>query len=243
MPLVLGIETATQWCAVALWTERGPIASRSFINSMELSRRLVPTIENLIGDEGLTPEDLTGIAVSIGPGSFTGLRIGVATGKTLAQALGIPIVGVETMDVIALTYEALVHAGTRLAVTLSARKGQYYVRWYEPPNCPQDRTIFVLTTDELREQLAESRAGVLLLGDAALNEGLPGTGMPILEGAHRPHALNVAYLAWPRLIAGESDDLMKLAPLYVGLSAAEERRTGRPPESITQEPKPNHETA
>lgn len=225
MPLVLGIETATPWCAVALWTDRGPIASRSFINAMELSRRLVPTIENLLGDEGLGPGDLTGIAVSLGPGSFTGLRIGVATAKTLAQALSIPIIGVETMDVLALPYDALVRSGTRLAVTLSARKGQFYVRWYEPPTCPQDRTIHVMTTDELRESLAESRASVLLLGDAPLMLGLPGTGMPILEGAHRPHALNVACMAYPRLAKGESDDLMTLVPLYVGRSAAEERRT------------------
>lgn len=226
MPLILGIETATNWCAVALWTERGPLASRSFINAMELSRRLVPTIQSLIADEGLGPKDLTGIAVSLGPGSFTGLRIGVATAKTMAQALGIPIIGIETMDVIALPYQTLVQAGTRLAVTLSARRGQYYVRWFEPPACAQDRTIEVLTTDELRERLAESKAGVLLLGDAALNEGLPGTGMPILEGAHRPHALNVACMAFPRIVKGETDDLMALAPLYVGRSAAEERRTG-----------------
>ncbi|HEY3411434.1 MAG TPA: tRNA (adenosine(37)-N6)-threonylcarbamoyltransferase complex dimerization subunit type 1 TsaB [Armatimonadota bacterium] len=228
MPLVLGIETATQWCAVALWNENGPLASHSFVNAMELSRRLVPTIEALLMDEGLTPEDLTGIAVSIGPGSFTGLRIGVATAKTMAQVLNIPIIGVETMDVIALTYEPLLLAGTRLAVTLTSRRGQYYVRWYEPPTCPEDRTIEVLTTNELREQLALSHAGVLLLGDAALNEGLPGTGMPILEGAHRPHALNVAYLAYPRIVRGESDDVMTLAPLYVGRSAAEERRSASP---------------
>ena len=228
MPLVLGIETATRWCAVALWNERGPLASHSFVNAMELSRRLVPTIEALLREEGLTPEELTGIGVSIGPGSFTGLRIGVATAKTMAQVLSIPIMGVETMDVIALTYESLRRAGTRLAVTLTSRRGQYFVRWYEPPQCPQDRTVFMLTTDELREQLALSHAGVLLLGDAALNEGLPGTGMPILEIAHRPHALNVACLAYPQLARGESDDVMTLAPFYVGRSAAEERRASPP---------------
>lgn len=228
MPLILGIETATHWCAVALWNDRGPLASHSFVNAMELSRRLVPTIEALLSDEGLKPEDLTGIAVSIGPGSFTGLRIGVATAKTMAQVLGIPIIGVETMDVIALTYESLRRAGTRLAVTLTSRRGQYYVRWYEPPTCPEDRTIHLIDTEELREQLALSKAPVLLLGDAALNEGLPGTGMPILEGAHRPHALNVAYLAYPRFARGESDDLMTLAPFYVGRSAAEERRMPTP---------------
>jgi tRNA threonylcarbamoyladenosine biosynthesis protein TsaB len=223
VPLVLGIETATPWCAVALWNENGPLASRSFINAMELSRRLVPTIQSLLADEGFGADDIAGIAVSLGPGSFTGLRIGVATAKTLAQALSVPIVGVDTMDVLALPYDTLVRAGTRIAVTLSARKGQYYVRWYEPPMCTEDRTILVMTTDELREQLAESSANVLVLGDAPLWEGLPGTGMPILEGAHRPHALNVAYLAYSRLAKGESDDLMKIVPLYVGRSAAEER--------------------
>jgi tRNA threonylcarbamoyladenosine biosynthesis protein TsaB len=218
--LVLGIETATRWCGVALWNDDGPVASRAFVNHMELSARLVPTLQSLLADENRDLNDVGGIAVSIGPGSFTGLRIGVATAKTLAQATGKPVVGVETLDALALPYTPLAACGTRLAVTLAARRDQYYVRWYGD----DDRTIHVATTDELREQLALSANAVLVLGDASLQAGLSGTGLPILSGAHHPHALNIAAMGHRRLAAGDSDDLMLLVPLYIGRSAAEERR-------------------
>lgn len=221
--LVLGIETATEWCGAALWSSAGPVASRAFMNHLQLSRRLVPTIEALLCDEGYGVSDLDGIAVSLGPGSFTGLRIGVTTARTLAQVAGVPIVGIETMDALASLTGALRRAGTRVAVTLSARRGQYYVRWYGNPDRPEDRAIRLLTTDRLREELALSLDPVVLVGDAPHLDGLPGTGMPISDNANYPHALNIAYMGYRRLDRGERDDVMALAPLYIGRSAAEEK--------------------
>jgi tRNA threonylcarbamoyladenosine biosynthesis protein TsaB len=214
---------------VALWDDAGPVASRAFVNHMELSARLVPTIERMLSEEKLALTDMHGIAVSLGPGSFTGLRIGVATAKTLAQVAGLPVIGVDTMDSVALPYEPLARGGTCLVVTMSARRGFYYVRWYSRGECDTDRTIRMLSTDELRERLALATSPVLLLGDAALREGLTGTGMPILAGAHHPHALNAAYIGHERLVKGEIDDPLTLTPLYVGRSAAEERREGYRP--------------
>jgi tRNA threonylcarbamoyladenosine biosynthesis protein TsaB len=222
--LVLGIETATEWCGVALWNEKGPVASRAFINHMELSRRLVPTIQSLLHEESLTLADVDAYAVSLGPGSFTGLRIGVATAKTLAQAMDRPILGIETMDGMAAMTEALRRTQTCVAVTLAARRGQYYVRWYGHPEEPMDRTIHLVATDRLREDLALSEQPVVLIGNAPRHEGLPGTGMPITDSIHYPNALTIANMGYRRLKRGESDDLMTLTPLYIGRSAAEEKR-------------------
>jgi tRNA threonylcarbamoyladenosine biosynthesis protein TsaB len=222
--LVLGIETATPWCGVALWDESGPVAARAFVNHMELSARLIPTIKSLLAEEGRIVNDLGGVAASIGPGSFTGLRIGVATAKTLAQAAGKPIVGIETLDAMAFPYEPLIACGTALAVTLTARRGEYYARWYGG----EDHSIRALSRDRLREELALASIPVLVLGDAALKDGLSGTGLPVAPSAHLPQALNVAAMGYRRLAAGDSDDLMSLVPLYIGRSAAEERRDGAP---------------
>lgn len=217
--LVLGIESATNWCGVALWDDAGPVASRAFVNHMELSARLVPTIQRMLREEDLRFADLGGIAVSTGPGSFTGLRIGVATAKTLAQAAGLPIAGVGTMDAMAAPYGTLLECNTRLVLTLSARRGQFYVRWQDA----EEGGITVATTDELREALAMSDLPVLVLGDAALKYGVSGTGCPLPAVAHYPRAINVAALGHARLSRGDSDDLMALVPLYIGRSAAEER--------------------
>lgn len=218
--LVLGIETATNWCGIALWDDSGPVAARAFVNHMELSARLIPAIQTMLTEEERTFSDVQGLAVSIGPGSFTGLRIGVATAKTLAQAAGLPIVGIQTMDAMALPYGPLVECGTRLALTLSARRDQYYVRWQGS----DDDVIRIMATDELREALADSTRPVLVLGDAALKAGISGTGRPISAAANHPRALSVAALGHERLTRGDTDDLMSLVPLYIGRSAAEERR-------------------
>lgn len=209
---------------MALWGDDGPVASRAFVNHMELSKRLVPTIQTLLHEEDRTLAHVDAFAVSLGPGSFTGLRIGVATAKTLAQATGKPIIGVETMDALAATTEALRGAGTLVAVTLQARRGQYYVRWYGRPEQQQDRAIRAMSLDELREELALSEAPVVLIGDAPRREGLSGTVLPISDAIHFPNAMTMASLAHRRLLGGEADDLMALTPLYVGRSAAEEKR-------------------
>lgn len=217
--LVLGIETATNWCGVALWNDEGPVAARAFVNHMELSSRLIPTIQSMLAEEDRQFGDLGGLAVSLGPGSFTGLRIGVATAKTLAQAGGLPIVGVGTMEAMSVPYGPLLECRTKVALTLSARRDTFYVQWLGEG----DASISSLSTDELREALASSDRPAFVLGEAALKSGVSGTGCPIPASGHYPSALNVAALGHARLSRGDSDDLMSLVPLYVGRSAAEER--------------------
>ena len=100
--LVLGIDTSGEYCSVGLAKGDAILGEVSEKTPQAHSDKLIPFIDKLLKENNLKIQDVKGIAVSIGPGCFTGLRVGVATAKALAQGLEIPIVGVPTLDMIAL---------------------------------------------------------------------------------------------------------------------------------------------
>ena len=99
--LVLGIETSTQQSAVALGTEQGILGGTVLSTARPGDEVVVPAIEYLLRLSKTSPSSLSGIAVGLGPGLFTGMRVGLATAKSLAQSLQIPIVGLASLDVVA----------------------------------------------------------------------------------------------------------------------------------------------
>ncbi|MCX6375956.1 MAG: tRNA (adenosine(37)-N6)-threonylcarbamoyltransferase complex dimerization subunit type 1 TsaB, partial [Armatimonadetes bacterium] len=118
----LALDTTTDVSSIALADESGIIAEYNFAHRMDLSRRLMPNIVALLTDCGMEMKDVEAIGVSIGPGSFTGLRIGVVTAKTLAQALSIPIAGVVTLDLLAHQFDYLPDAV--ICPLIKVRKGE-----------------------------------------------------------------------------------------------------------------------
>lgn len=135
------------------------------------SQRLMPLIISLFTQSGIDKESLSGIAVTIGPGAFTGVRIGLATAKGLSQGLGIFVIGVMTLD-------ALAEAGSFypgfICPVLDARKGQVYTALYEGGSGKLQRIepAAALTPAELSERLKDYRGEILFLGDALDNGGL-----------------------------------------------------------------------
>jgi tRNA threonylcarbamoyladenosine biosynthesis protein TsaB len=99
--LALAIDTSGDVAGLALATESKILAELSFRQKMDLLKRLVPNIDRILADSGKTRADLDGIIISLGPGSFTGLRIGMTTAKSIAQVLEKPVAGVPTLDVLA----------------------------------------------------------------------------------------------------------------------------------------------
>src|SRR5690554_5899592 len=98
--MILALETATSLGSVALWDER--LVGEYTLNIKRThSERLMPAVVRILADAGLGPSDLTAVAVSSGPGSFTGLRIGMMTAKTLAWSLNLPLFGIPTLDALA----------------------------------------------------------------------------------------------------------------------------------------------
>lgn len=162
--LFLALDTTTTVCGVALGDEQNVLAE-AFLNVRKThSERLMPLIVSLLEDAGLQKESLEGVAVSMGPGSFTGLRIGVATARGLAQGLEIPVVGVRTLDALA---EACPFFHGLICPVLDARKDQVYTALYrggeEGPHVAEEATA--LSLRELLVKLESRHEEVLFLGD------------------------------------------------------------------------------
>ena len=125
--LLLGIDTSTFFGSIALTDSDKVIAEHNVNLKTTHSERLLPGIKNLLQETGFTLKQINAIAITIGPGSFTGLRIGLSTAKALAAATGKPLIGVSTLDVLA----AGVFAGEGLiCAVLDARRGELYTALY-----------------------------------------------------------------------------------------------------------------
>jgi tRNA threonylcarbamoyladenosine biosynthesis protein TsaB len=127
METVLGIETSTVMCSVAVVDEAGRAVERSIREPHAHSEKLLTIVQEVLTASGLRVSDLSAVAVSIGPGSFTGLRIGLSTAKGLCYALGVPMIAVPTFEAIAAAVVADRPDVHRVAVVADARQGDCYV--------------------------------------------------------------------------------------------------------------------
>ena len=126
--MLLAFDTATPHVTVALHDGTEVVARWDSDESMKHGEMLAPGIERVLGEAGITADDLTAIAVGIGPGPFTGLRVGLVTARTLAMVQGVPVHGVCTLDVLAA--EALDAGLTDFAVATDARRKEVYFAEY-----------------------------------------------------------------------------------------------------------------
>ena len=131
---VLGIETSTAVCSAGLADESGPIAERSVVESHIHSEKLLTLISELCEERKIELQKLDGVAVSIGPGSFTGLRIGLSTAKGLCYAVGKPLIAVPAFESSAEAFFLSHPKIKRVAVIADAKQGDYYMGGYEKTN-------------------------------------------------------------------------------------------------------------
>ena len=230
---ILAIETATLVSSVALATVDTLLAEITLQTKKTHSELLMPHISKILYMAGVQKTDLKAIAVSIGPGSFTGLRIGLATAKTLAYALKIPLVGVPSLA--GMAYGCPV-PGVILAPMLDAQKGNVYQALFEWKNGQMEEIMpaTVMSIDEVIIQLAQCSKPVLMMGEAAVlhREKIKQAGEPLVLAA--PHVIiqragSLAGLAHRLLEGGTQHDVMGLEPLYIRRSEAEvlwEQRNG-----------------
>ncbi len=125
--LVLGFDTSTDRCALALGRLDGDAVTLEAQADFDAPRaalsRLLPTVSDLLSEQGLEPDDISVVVVGLGPGSFTGVRIGVSTAKGLACGLGVPLYGVGSLDAVAWRFAG--REGT-LGVLMDAMRGEVY---------------------------------------------------------------------------------------------------------------------
>lgn len=220
--LVLGIETSTPQASVAIGSEQGVVASALVSRGASYNEFLLPAVGFCLDQAGLGYRNIGGIAVSLGPGLFTGMRVGVATGKALAQALSVPIVGLGSLDLLA--YEVRYSPKTICAV-LDARRDQVFHALYRSsPGGIQRMSDYRL---EFPQRLAvglESRPEeVLMIGNGALVHSEIFEDVAVVELGTMQHAFPTARalveLSLPRFFREDFDSLYDLKPLYLRRSA------------------------
>ncbi len=219
---LLGVESATLSGGVALLDGDSLLGEITLNIAITHSERLMSAVDRLLADCGLAPADLDGLAVSVGPGSFTGLRVGIATVKALAMALDLPVAAVPTLDALA---SRLPFADAPVCPILDARKGEVYLSLYRWRDGGMAREWDYLA---LPPELAAARldAPVILQGDGieACRPWLDRLGAEarVAPAAQRmPSAASVAGLGRAVLSAGAGVGADSLAPLYLRPSEAE----------------------
>ena len=226
--LVLGIDTATSIASVGLVSDGSVLSEESTSAVTSHTETLLPLILRVLDRAKQTLADVQGFGVSIGPGSFTGLRIAVGTVKGFAYALGQKIVGVSTLEALART---ITDWEGDIRPVLDARKGEVYTALFRrQPNGELDRlSADLVVSPQLFFQRLD--AACLFLGDGIEKYGeflqeRCGSKIHLLPfRAYHPQGGVVAHLAWEKLRQGEADNIGALAPLYVRRPDAEFKRT------------------
>jgi len=161
--IVLGIESATARAGVALASDGVVVASAQVTRGPRHAEILVPGLKFVCEQAGIALDDVDAIAVDVGPGLFTGLRVGIATANGLAQALGLPMIGVSSLDLLA---HAMRHAGNDIVSVIDARRSEVYAARYGVTADGLKRVMepTVLPPADLLDQLRET-PDVVLVGD------------------------------------------------------------------------------
>jgi tRNA threonylcarbamoyladenosine biosynthesis protein TsaB len=221
---VLGIDTSTPCGSVGLVDEDRIVADHILNIPVTHSERLLSSVEEVLREAGYTLEDMDGWALSIGPGSFTGLRIGVSAVKGLAFATGKPVAGVPTLDILA---SQIAPTPYLICPVLDARKGEVYTALYryEDGNFPGRLSPYQACRPEalagqIREKTIFIGDGVKTYGDLLRNH-LPSLAVFPVSSLHLPYGSTVACLGLDLLRRGKELDLAAFTPIYVRPSEAE----------------------
>lgn len=216
--LILALDTSGDVCSVALSDGDRCRAEYNFRHDRRLIERLPGAVQFVLSDAGVKMNDVEAFAVGLGPGSFTGVRVGVTMAKVWAMTAAKPVVGVSSLDVLA---EPLRYTGLPLVCIAPTRHTESVAAFYAagsatplaPPAVLANAAIITLAQD------ATQRKKLLLAGEITqkVHDAAPPTdgegNVTVLVAS--PLASAVARLAYARLLRGESDSTDTLVPLYV----------------------------
>lgn len=223
---ILGIDTATKVCGVAVINEEQLIVEKFLNNQRTHSQNIIPLIKQAVKEAGIEPKELGGIAVTKGPGSFTGLRIGMTVAKSLAQVLNIPVIGVSTLKTLALN---VLGVPGLICPILDARKKQVYAGVYYDREGKLEilEEPMVIAIEDLLSNLKKIDREVTFLGDAVpvyssvITEILGPKALFAGKINSLPRAAAAAELGMALLQKGVFDEPLGLTPFYIRASEAE----------------------
>lgn len=214
--MLLAVDTSTVWVGLALYDGTQVVSEEIWQTHNHHTVELAPALAGLISRSGISIKELSALAVALGPGSFTSLRIGLGLIKGMAYALHLPVVGVPTLDFLAASRPV---RDLPMAAILQAGRGRLAVGWYhnQAGSWQADGDACVMTVEDLaqsiheptlvcgeltaegRQTLSRKRKNVVLTSPA--------------QSLRRPSFL--AELAWRRWQTGRVDDPVSLAPIYL----------------------------
>jgi len=214
---VLGLETSTAVCSVGLYRHGAPELEQSIQESHIHSEKLLTLVQHVTGTAGITLQQLDAIAISIGPGSFTGLRIGLSTAKGLAFALDKPLVAVPTFDSIAESGRQWHTAVKSLVVLIDAKKDEWYGREFRIVDAVAEAVGELAITDlgAVVRRLKNESSTLVLTDKVSELRRIVG-GEVQVEDVH-PYCRGsvVAALGAKKAAAGEFADVAALEPQYL----------------------------
>lgn len=229
---ILAVDTATQTCSVAITEDQYPIAEITLTRNQTHSKHLMDMIHHACHLSAIPVSDIDGFAITKGPGSFTGLRIGISTLKGLALTLKKPIVGISTLDALAFQFA---DSPIPVYALLDARKKEIYVSDYHFT----DGKLISKTDEQVMPPeilLSHIEVRSLFVGDGALvyksliekilgrNAIFPRSSKNIIT------ASSVAFLSLKRFMQNDTDDIVTFVPRYIRKSDAEIKKNTNYPE-------------
>lgn len=221
MSLILCIETGTDICSVGVARDGELISLRESDEGRDHAKKVGVFVDELLRETGISPDELDAVAVGMGPGSYTGLRIGVSFAKGLCYGLGIPLVAVGSLDAMAAVAIEDNDAGILdvdnwenavLCPMVDARRMEVYTRLYDTKgNALSDVTAEVVTEQTFADVRRERQLVMFGNGAAKCREVLPDATYINIT----PSARGLARLAEQRLSAGQTEDIAYFEPFYL----------------------------
>ncbi|MDQ7030330.1 MAG: tRNA (adenosine(37)-N6)-threonylcarbamoyltransferase complex dimerization subunit type 1 TsaB [Ardenticatenia bacterium] len=220
--MLLAIDTATRYAGLALHDGDRVVVEMVWQAGYHHSRQVPPVIEEALRCTGTAPADLVAVGVALGPGSFTGLRIGLSLGKGLAWALNIPILGVPTLDI-----TAAPHAGQEsVCAIIQAGRGRFAFALYAPADQETWKRLGEYQLGTLDDVMASVHVPTRFVGELSAQErarlrehlGELARFASSAQNVRRPAVL--AELAWQRWHSGDVDDPATLSPIYLHVPGA-----------------------
>jgi tRNA threonylcarbamoyladenosine biosynthesis protein TsaB len=214
---LLALETTGDICSIAAVQDANLVASLTFAHGMQLSTRLIPFIDHVLHTAGWEIGEVDAFATGLGPGSFTGTRVGVMTAKTFAQVYAKPIVGVCSLDILAAEYTFIPHH--LICAVIPARRGEVYAAIYEGgshiPQPAVERAVY--TAEALHSALLPYIANdVILVGEVPADFLHALADYPVcLAPIKHPRAETLGQLGKRLLEQGHRDNPLTLVPMYL----------------------------
>ena len=221
MSLILCIETGTDICSVGIARDGELVSLRESDEGRDHAKKVGVFVDELLRETGVSPDELDAVAVGMGPGSYTGLRIGVSFAKGLCYGLNIPLVAVGSLDALAQVaiedHEAGIidvecWDGAVLAPMVDARRMEVYTRLFDTAGTPLNEVSAEVVTEETFADVRRERRLVIFgNGAAKCREVMPDATYINIT----PSARGLARLAQQRLEAGQTEDIAYFEPFYL----------------------------